>query len=112
MEEVALRTLDDPDAVTVALRSPDERFEATAVVASDGAGYLMGDTLPELDEAQTYQLWGIRDGAVVSLGLLGRAPRVVAFHLDDEIHTLAVTAEVEGGVVASANDPVVVGELS
>ena len=112
MEEVALRALDDPGAVTVALRSPDERLEATAVVESNGSGYLMGDTLPELDESQTYQLWGVRDGAVISLGILGNAPRVVAFHMDDEIHTLAVTAEVAGGVEKSANDAVVVGEIS
>lgn len=112
MEEVALQALDDPDAVTVALRSPDEALEATAVVESDGSGFFLGDDLPALDESQTYQLWGIREGAVISLGILGHAPRVVAFHMDDSIQALAVTAEAAGGVEKSANDAVVVGEMS
>jgi hypothetical protein len=112
IEEVALRALDDPEAVTVALRSPDEQLEATAVVESNGSGYLLGDGLPELDDSQTYQLWGVRDDAVISLGILGNAPRVVAFHMDDTITALVVTAEEAGGVEKSANEAVVVGEMA
>lgn len=112
MEEIVAAALDDPDAATVPLRSADDGIEALAVVQPDGSGFLMGDDLPELDESQTYQLWGIRDGTAISLGILGSSPDVVAFHADGPIEALAVTAEAAGGVERSANDPVVVGELS
>jgi hypothetical protein len=113
LEDVARRVLNDPGSMKVTLASAeDETLEATAVVAAGGEGYLIGNTLPALDESQTYQLWGVRDGAVISLGILGHAPEVVAFHLDEAITALAVTAEAAGGVEKSAQPAVVVGEIA
>ena len=110
--DVARAAHDDPDSVRVDLRSPDDDVRATAVVAPDGSGYILGSSLPELDDDRTYQLWGVREGAVISLGILGNEPEVVAFHMDQSIEALAITAEVAGGVEKSANDAVVVGETT
>lgn len=113
LQEVARRALNDPDSVRLQLAATGEDgVEATAVVTPDGAGYLLGTSLPPLDESQTYQLWGVRENAVISLGILGRAPNVVAFHLDDTIDALAITSEVAGGVEKSSNAPVVVAKLA
>ena len=112
LADVARRMLNDPGSVEVELVSSGSDVEARAVVGPDGSGYLIGTSLPALDEAQTYQLWGVREDAVISLGILGRAPDVVAFHLDDSIDALAITAEVAGGVEKSANEAVVAGEVA
>lgn len=111
--DVARRTLNDPDAAKVALTSPDdEEISATAAVASDGSGYLLGTSLPALDPSETYQLWGIREGVVVSLGVLGHSPDVVAFHLDPSTEALAITVEEAGGVPVSANPALLVGNVT
>ncbi len=112
LEDVARRVMNDPDAARVVLASPEGDLEAPAAIADDGAGYLMGNTLPALDQSQTYQLWGIRGDLVVSLGVLGSSPGTVAFHVGDGVDALAITQEVAGGVVSSANPAVLVGELS
>lgn len=112
LEDVARRVMNDPDATKVVLSSPEGDLEAPAAIDVDGSGYLMGSTLPALDEAQTYQLWGIRGDLIVSLGVLGSSPGVVAFHADPGVEALAITQEVAGGVVSSANPAYLVGELS
>lgn len=114
LEELARTTMNDPDARKVMLTAPDGEGEmaAPAAVGADGSGFLMGGVLPALDPARTYQLWGISDRVVVSLGVLGASPDVVAFHVDEGIHTLAITEEEAGGVPSSVNPPSLVGELS
>lgn len=113
LEDLARDVLNDPDARRVTLAAPEgDDLTAAAAVDADGAGYLMGNTLPALDPSRTYQLWGISDQVIVSLGVLGPSPGVVAFHVDEGIHTLAITEEVAGGVPSSENPPALVGELS
>lgn len=112
LEDVARRVMNDPDASKVVLSSAEGDLEAPAAIDVDGSGYLMGNTLPALDEAQTYQLWAIRGELAVSLGVLGSSPEVVAFHVDEGVEALAITREVAGGVVSSANPAFLVGELS
>lgn len=116
LEDIARRVLNDPASAKVTLASPDPagepRLEATAAVEPDGSGYLVGTSLPALDESQTYQLWGVHEDAVVSLGLLGHSPGVVAFHLDENITALVITAETAGGVPQSANDAIVAGNVA
>lgn len=112
LEDVARRVLNDPDAVKVNLTSSDGELAAPAAIDADGSGYLFGNALPALDETQTYQLWGVSDGAVVSLGVLGASPDVVAFHVGDGVRSLVITQEVAGGVPSSANPPFLAGEIS
>ncbi len=113
IDDIARRVLNDPAAAKVSLASTsDDSLKATAAVEPDGSGYLLGTSLPALDASQTYQLWGVRPDAVISLGILGNAPGVVAFHLDDNIQTLVITAEVQGGVAQSSNPALLVGNVT
>ena len=113
LEELAREVLNDPDARTVTLTTPEGGgLAAQAAVDVDGSGYLLGGSLPALDTGRTYQLWGVSDRVVVSLGVLGSSPDVVAFHVDEGIHTLVITEEVAGGVPSSSNPPIVLGEIS
>lgn len=113
LEELARGVLNDPQARKVTLATPEGgELAAPAAVDVDGSGYLLGNSLPALDPARTYQLWGVSDRVVVSLGVLGASPDVVAFHVDEGIHTLVITEEEAGGVPSSSNPPFLVGELS
>ena len=113
IETLAREALNDPTAKQVSLSSPDdEPISATAAVQADGSGFLLGTSLPALDAAETYQLWGVREGVVVSLGVLGNSPDVVAFHLDPSTEALAITVETAGGVPVSKNPAVLVGSVA
>lgn len=112
LEDVARHVMNDPEATRLVLRSEESEMEAPAAISADGSGYLMGNMLPALDGSETYQLWGIQGDLVVSLGVLGPSPGVVAFHADPALDALAITQEVAGGVVSSENPAVLVGEVS
>jgi anti-sigma factor RsiW len=119
-EEVALPSLDaaageamaDPSSTKTVLADPaGGELSATAVVTADGTGYLVTPNLPTLADDRTYQLWGIVGEQVISLGVLGTEPSVSVFQVDAKVPVdgFAVTEEVSGGVVSSANDPTLVG---
>ena len=101
-------TLADPEAEVLELSSADGALRIRGAVARDGTGYLRADGLPPLDEGRTYQLWGGAGDQLVSLGVLGRDPRVVSFAAQP-YELFAVTEEAQPGVVTSANPPVVAG---
>jgi anti-sigma factor RsiW len=102
----------DPNASQAALESPDGDVTGSAVLLTNGTGYLMVDDLPALDGDRTYQLWGLTDAGLISLGLLGSEPgAIVPFQAGDGIDALAITAEASGGVVQSDNPAVVAGEF-
>jgi anti-sigma factor RsiW len=114
LEDLARAVLNDPDARRATLAAPEGAVEvaAPAAVAADGAGFLLGSSLPALDPSRTYQLWGVSDRVIVSLGVLGSSPGVITFHVDEGIHTLVITEEEAGGVPSSSNPPFLAGELS
>ena len=112
LEDVAREVMNDPEATRVVLSASEGDLEAPAAITADGSGYLMGSTLPALGEAETYQLWGIKGDLVVSLGVLGPSPGVIAFRADPTLEALAITQEVAPGVPSSSNPAVLVGELS
>jgi len=112
MSHAAMEALADPASKKVDLRSPSgQSLHATAVISPGGTGYLVPSQLPRLAADRTYQLWAIMPGHVISLGLLGAAPDVVAFPGNGPITGLAITEERAGGVVSSSNQPVVVGQI-
>jgi hypothetical protein len=97
----------DPASQHLSLTSPSkDSLKATAVISPSGTGYLMAGDLPTLASDRTYQLWGETGGKVISLGLLGRSPRLVAFSAHGALKGLAVTDEVAGGVPTSSQTPV------
>jgi anti-sigma factor RsiW len=83
-----------------------------AVVDQDGHGYLLAGDLPVLPADKTYQLWGVLDGEVISLGVLGNRPEVESFTATPELTTLVLTIEEAGGVVSSEQPAAFAGELA
>jgi hypothetical protein len=110
MSDVAA-ALATPGARQSELRSPTGNLTSRVVVLPGGSGYLYDSTLPRLPGSQTYQLWGISMTKVVSYGLLGSDPSVVAFRAGSGAIALAVTEEKAGGVVASAHKALITGSL-
>jgi Anti-sigma-K factor rskA len=81
------------------------------VVTTSGTSYFVNRGLPKLPAGRTYQLWGFVGDTPISLGLLGRDPRSVAFALgrDAPVHAVAVTPERDGGSVHPSVAPVASG---
>jgi anti-sigma factor RsiW len=103
----------DSDAAQAELQTADGQVLGTAVLLTNGTGYLMADALPALDADRTYQLWGRTDGGVISLGLLGSEPgAIVPFQAGDDVTALAITEEESGGVATSENPAVVAGDVA
>lgn len=102
--------------LSVKLTGDTSDMGATAVVSDTGRGYLVSHDLPAPGADELYQLWGQVDGVVLSLGTFGADTDVVSFQVDpdrlDGIQAFAVTKEISPGVVASQNDPVLVGEVA
>jgi anti-sigma-K factor RskA len=100
----------DPDHTLVRLASADGRINADVVVQPGGDAYLVGGNLPPIDSGHTYQLWGLANGQVVSLGLLGSDPRLAAFRVEPGVSRLMVTAEPRGGRPAPDTPVLIQGE--
>jgi len=106
------RIVDNPRSVQADLTSSaDSNVKVRAFIDPDGNGFLTASSLPDLDSSRTYQLWGQLEGGsdLISLGVLGAAPQSPDFTVDGKVVLLAITEEVEGGVVSSSNPVVVAG---
>lgn len=89
-----------PDVQTLVLDGDAGR--ATVILLPDGSGYLVGDSLDPVGPEQTYQLWAVQAGEVVSAGLMGPAPHTVPVRVDlDSLEALVLTKEPQAGVVVS-----------
>lgn len=93
----------DRDSMITSLVRDDGHVGAQAIIDQDGHGYLLGEALPELTSDQTYQLWGVIDGNVISLGVLGNNPEIELFSAGAPVSALVVTIEHAGGVVSNGN---------
>ena len=71
------------------------------LLASSGEGYVIGDMLPQLPAGHTYQLWGVKDGSILSLGVMGRSPKAMPFTGDEKWSQLVLTDEASPGVTVS-----------
>jgi hypothetical protein len=109
LDRAVEQAIDDPGATLVELTSTDGHLVVRGAITPGGLAYLRASGLPALPAGHTYQLWGATGQALVSLGVLGPDPTVVAFH-DADYALFAITAEDSpGGVVASQQAPVVKG---
>jgi anti-sigma factor RsiW len=110
--ELAAAAADRPGARKVEMRSPDGTRSVEAVVLPDGTGYVVDDNLPELPPDRTYQLWAVVGASKISVGVLGPSVEPLAFRAAADASALAITTERAGGVVASDQQPVVVGTVA
>ncbi|MCU1361146.1 MAG: hypothetical protein JWN99_2435 [Ilumatobacteraceae bacterium] len=103
----------DRDSMTTTLVRADGQVGAQAIIDQDGHGYLLGDQLPELGADQTYQLWGVIGGNVISLGVLGNNPETELFSAGAPVSALVITIEHAGGAVSNGNpDGAYAGDVS
>ena len=92
---LARQAAETPGARHAALTDASGNTLATAVVTRDGTGYLTSK-LPPVAPSQTYQLWGVSRSGTISLGVLGRAPKTIAFKAAVPTQSLAITTEAAG----------------
>ena len=104
------------DVHVVQLTGASGTTHAEIVMLSDGSGYLMDQRLPKLAKGSTYQLWAkVGDPAsprMVSLGVLGADPGIVAFHLSAPTIMFEVTKEAAPGSVAPTDTMVMSGTIA
>lgn len=112
LDRTVKAALADPTARRIELVSTDQRLRADTVLLPDGTGYLVSSNLPELGAGRTYQLWALVGTSKISVGVLGTKPVPTGFKAAGEAWGFAITEEVAGGVVATANNPLVVGRRS
>jgi anti-sigma factor RsiW len=112
LESAAIEARSDRDSRLASLASETTAVKVEAVVDQDGHGYLLASALPALGSDETYQLWGVLDGEVISLGVLGNRPEVESFSATAELTTLVLTIEESGGVVSSEQPAAFAGELA
>jgi anti-sigma-K factor RskA len=102
----------DPANTTVVLTT-NGTTRATAVLEPSGRAFLDPTSLPALGSDRTYQLWGVLpDSTIVSLGVLGPTPGLTMFGVSGTVKALAITEEQAGGVVATKQQPQIVGTVA
>lgn len=100
-------------ASTMVLADGAGHAVATVVLLPDGTGLLTIEGLPEVSEGRVYQLWGVMDDEVVSVGLAGAGPGTTTFTADAlRLQALVLTEEEAGGVAVSEADPLAIVEIS
>ena len=82
---------------TVKMNGADGHLVSTLVLRSGQRSFFVNSRLSRATTHMTYQLWGQSNGKIVSLGLLGRNPHVVTFHLDHPVTAVMVNLEPQGG---------------
>jgi anti-sigma factor RsiW len=87
--------------------------KVTVVLTRSGSGFVEAQGLASLPKSRTYQLWGVVGQRTISLGLLGPNPSIVSFSAAGSVpvRAFAITDEHAGGVVQSANQPIVAGQV-
>jgi Anti-sigma-K factor rskA/Putative zinc-finger len=110
---LALATTRKIDLTSAPSTSP-QAGKVTVVLTRSGAGFVEAQGLAALPKSRTYQLWGVVGQRTISLGLLGSDPSIVSFSAAGTVpvRAFAITAEHAGGVVQSANQPIVAGEVN
>ena len=107
--EGAIAAGDWSSAAQIAARMPAARSvaltgdaETEITLLPDGTGFITRSELADLPNGQTYQLWIVQRGEVVSAGLLREGEVGSAFRYDPStLEGLVVTAEEAAGVVTS-----------
>jgi hypothetical protein len=105
----------DPTSRRTTLRDSDGVERAAIVVSPRGEGYVVASNLEPLPPGQTYQLWGVHDGSVLSVGVLGPEVSVAPFSAapgpdGSPFEQFVLTVEPGAGVVSSVGEAVASGQ--
>jgi anti-sigma-K factor RskA len=101
----------NPAHRTVRLSSATASWNADVVLLPSGKGYLINPSMPVIGSAQTFQLWALSSGKVVSLGVLGSRPDGAAVRVERTMTVLMITAEPLGGTPTPTTPVLVRGNL-
>jgi anti-sigma-K factor RskA len=110
--ELVTLAIENPASRNVELTDKTSPGRARVVVLPDGTAYWVDDDFATLPAGKTYQLWALASGKVVSLGVLGAAPRDVPFRVEPTMTLLMVTAEPAGGTPVPTTPVVAQGPVS
>jgi Anti-sigma-K factor rskA len=92
--------------------SSDANAGRLEVAMDKSNGYVQAIDLPPLADGQVYQLWGVIDNEVISLGVLGAAPGLASFTADGPLTKLVLTVEQAGGVAVSEQPAFLAGDFA
>ena len=101
-----------PGTKVASLRNESGQSLARVILASTGEGYLVDSGLKHLNSDHTYQLWGVQNGVVLSLGVMGDSTRPIPLAARGSWSKLVLTEESSPGVVVSAQPAVATGIFS
>lgn len=102
----------NPSHKTVELTSAvHASWRATVIYLPDGDGYLVNPSMPTVSSRQTFQLWALSSGKVVSLGVLGSHPSGAPLRVEPTMTVLMITAEPLGGTPVPTTPVLVRGNL-
>jgi len=87
----------NPKHKTVELASATHPGWRATVILLNGNGYLINPSMPAISRAETFQLWALSRGKVVSLGVLGAHPNGAAIRVEPTMTLLMINAEPLGG---------------
>jgi hypothetical protein len=97
---------------TASLNAPNGGVELVQVVVSPtGQGYLIAKALPPLPSGHTYQLWGVKNKAILSLGVFGTKPSTLEFAAHEQWNQFVLTEEQSPGVASSKQPALAVGNV-
>lgn len=111
MTALAQQLATQPGSRTAVLTDPGRSMTVDVIVDESGHGFLMTAALPSLVAGETYQLWSAHGDTMVSLGMLGPAPKMAVVSIDAGVTDLALTREPAGGSVAPSGAPMATGHL-
>ena len=93
------------------LDTPSGESVVDVILAPNGQGYLVSKALPTLVAGHTYQLWGVADNVVLSLGVFGAAPKTLEFAAHERWTKFVLTEEKSPGVPTSSQPAMAVGDV-
>ncbi len=112
-ETTVASVLLNPSHRTVELTSTTHQsWQAMVIFLPDGDGYLVNPSMPALTASETFQLWALSRGKVVSLGVLGSHPSGAPLRVEPTMTVLMITAEPLGGTPVPTTPVLVRGNLS
>jgi anti-sigma-K factor RskA len=101
----------NPKHKTVELTSASHQDWRATVILLNGAGYLINPAMPSISRTETFQLWALSRGKVVSLGVLGATPNGAPIRVEPNMTLLMINAEPLGGTPVPTTPVLVQGNL-
>jgi anti-sigma-K factor RskA len=101
----------NPKHQTVELTSAKHPGWRATVILLNGDGYIINPSMPAISRSETFQLWALSRGKVVSLGVLGARPNGVQIRVEPTMTLLMINVEPLGGTPAPTTPVLVQANL-